>query len=267
MRVGILYSRVRAEEKLIVQAFRARGIEPEMLDVRRIGFDLQQEGNWQEFDVMLERCVSHSRAITAVQILESFGVPCINYVCQRPMAHTAGQEESVGETAVSFWNAIAKYTARFNAGCDRLFDQLMPSIREFHTSSDGLINRAEMKMGLRLPPAFDKAGFIQKNIETAETSEVSIKTYGYEPAYQSDNRHSLARQFRVALRQAGARPRFKLKTGTSDMNVVGPVWNCPIVAYGPGDSRLDHTPNEHIVIEEYRRAINVLQTVLANGRH
>ncbi len=78
MRVGILYSRVRAEEKLIVQALRARGIEPEMLDVRRIGFDLQKGGNWQGFDVMLERCVSHSRAITAVQILESFGVPCVN---------------------------------------------------------------------------------------------------------------------------------------------------------------------------------------------
>ncbi len=191
----------------------------------------------------------------------------IDYVCQRPMAHTAGQEEGVGETAVSFWNAIAEYAARFNEGHDRRFDQLMPSIREFHTSSDGLMNRAEMKLGLRLPPAFDKAGFIQKNLETVKTSEVSIKAYGYEPAYQSDNRHSLARQFRVALRQAGVRPRLKLKTGTSDMNVVGPVWNCPIVAYGPGDCRLDHTPNEHIVIEEYQRAINVLQTVLANGRH
>jgi LysW-gamma-L-lysine carboxypeptidase len=47
------------------------------------------------------------------------------------------------------------------------------------------------------------------------------------------------------------------------MNVVGPAWGCPIVAYGPGDSRLDHTPDEHVVIEEYRRAIAVLADVLA----
>jgi LysW-gamma-L-lysine carboxypeptidase len=49
------------------------------------------------------------------------------------------------------------------------------------------------------------------------------------------------------------------------MNVVGPVWNCPIVAYGPGDSQLDHTPNEHVVIEEYLQAIELLRTVLENG--
>jgi len=41
--------------------------------------------------------------------------------------------------------------------------------------------------------------------------------------------------------------------------VVGPVWNCPIVAYGPGNSSLDHTPNEHIEVEEYLRAIKVLE--------
>jgi len=55
---------------------------------------------------------------------------------------------------------------------------------------------------------------------------------------------------------------FKNKTGTSDMNVVGPVWGQNIVAYGPGDSRLDHTPQEHIRITEYTHAIDVLELVL-----
>ena len=35
------------------------------------------------------------------------------------------------------------------------------------------------------------------------------------------------------------------------MNVVGPAWGCPIVAYGPGDSRLDHAPNEQVPVREY----------------
>jgi LysW-gamma-L-lysine carboxypeptidase len=65
-----------------------------------------------------------------------------------------------------------------------------------------------------------------------------------------------------AIRTEGGRPRFKLKTGTSDMNTVGPAWGCPIVAYGPGDSSLDHTPNEHIDVEEYKRAIDVLTRAL-----
>ena len=53
-----------------------------------------------------------------------------------------------------------------------------------------------------------------------------------------------------------------LKTGTSDMNVVAPVWQCPIVAYGPGDSALDHTPNEHLPLDEYWKAVRVVEHML-----
>jgi LysW-gamma-L-lysine carboxypeptidase len=65
-----------------------------------------------------------------------------------------------------------------------------------------------------------------------------------------------------AIRAEGAKPRFKLKTGTSDMNTVGPVWDCPMVAYGPGDSSLDHTPHEHIAIDEFFKGIAVLSHAL-----
>jgi LysW-gamma-L-lysine carboxypeptidase len=43
---------------------------------------------------------------------------------------------------------------------------------------------------------------------------------------------------------------------------VGPAWGCPIVAYGPGDSSLDHTPDEHIEIDEFLRTIDVLAHTL-----
>jgi len=46
------------------------------------------------------------------------------------------------------------------------------------------------------------------------------------------------------------------------MNVVGPAWGQNIVAYGPGDSHLDHTPQEHIHIAEYTQAIDILELVL-----
>jgi LysW-gamma-L-lysine carboxypeptidase len=46
------------------------------------------------------------------------------------------------------------------------------------------------------------------------------------------------------------------------MNIVAPIWQCPIVAYGPGDSQLDHTPDEHLPLSEYLQAIAVLQNAL-----
>jgi LysW-gamma-L-lysine carboxypeptidase len=178
----------------------------------------------------------------------------------QPMSHTAGSELGVAEKAVSFWNAIDAYAARFNQGRDRLFDQLLPSLRTIHTDSDGLTNRANMQIGLRLPPGFDVAVF--RRWAEGQAGNATFQWYAHEPAYQSSGRDLLGRAFRVALRKADVRPRFKLKTGTSDMNVVGPIWRCPIVAYGPGDSSLDHTPNEHIELAEYKQAIEVLVNVL-----
>lgn len=78
MKIAILYSRIRAEEKLIVQAFEQRGITPDMIDVRRTVFDLHEQNRWTSYDAVLERCVSHSRAVAALQILGALGVPCVN---------------------------------------------------------------------------------------------------------------------------------------------------------------------------------------------
>lgn len=78
MRVGILFSRIRLEEKLIVQALDARDVNYDMIDVREAVFDLNDPTPWQQYDVILERCVSHSRAHAALQILGSWGIPCVN---------------------------------------------------------------------------------------------------------------------------------------------------------------------------------------------
>lgn len=82
------------------------------------------------------------------------------------------------------------------------------------------------------------------------------------PAFRSDKGSPLVRAFLPAIRAEGGKPRLKVKTGTADMNIVGPIWGCPIVAYGPGDSKLDHTPHERIEIAEYLRAIRVLSVAL-----
>ncbi len=184
----------------------------------------------------------------------------LDYELRQPMGHTAGQEQGAAETAVAWWNALSQLIADFNAGRERLFDQLLPSLRDMYTTSDGLTNSALLKVGIRLPPGFDIDNFTNQAIQLS--GEASLRCYAYEPAYQSNRRTPLARAFNQALRQAGALPRFKLKTGTSDMNVVGPIWDCPILAYGPGDSALDHTPDEHINLAEYKQSIQILQLVL-----
>jgi LysW-gamma-L-lysine carboxypeptidase len=184
----------------------------------------------------------------------------LDYCLEQPMGHSAGPEEGVAQRAVRWWNRLLAETEAYNRTRQRLFDQLLPSLRQFNTSSDGLTNHVSVQVGVRLPPQFDSGPFVQSVVDWA--GEAQVRAYGEEEAFAVGRANALVRAFNHALRQRGERPRYLLKTGTSDMNVVGPRWECPIVAYGPGDSRLDHTPEEHIVVEEYLAAIGVLEVVL-----
>jgi [amino group carrier protein]-lysine/ornithine hydrolase len=65
------------------------------------------------------------------------------------------------------------------------------------------------------------------------------------------------------LRSALSVDRWQIcKTGTADLNIVAPIWQCPALVYGPGDSALDHAPNEHIDLGEYAKAVGVLAATL-----
>lgn len=185
----------------------------------------------------------------------------IDYQLRQPMAHSAGPQTGTAEQAVDWWNQLHAYVEQANDGREGLFNQILPSLREIHTSSDGLNNEVHAKIGLRLPPDFDLAAFSLDAASWAGAAELTF--YGYEPAYKGNRRSPLATLFNQVMRQENMRPRFKLKTGTTDMNVVGPVWGCPIVAYGPGDSQLDHTPQEHIELAHYSQAIALLSEVLS----
>jgi LysW-gamma-L-lysine carboxypeptidase len=92
---------------------------------------------------------------------------------------------------------------------------------------------------------------------------------GWEQPWRSDRQNALVRGFLAGMREVdrAVQPGFVVKTGTSDMNVVAPLWQCPIVAYGPGDSGLDHTPQEHLELDEYWKAVLVLEATLRHVAH
>jgi [lysine-biosynthesis-protein LysW]--L-2-aminoadipate ligase len=76
MKVGFLHSLIRKDEKLLLDEFRDRkGIELTMLDDRKLIFDLQSR---PDVDVVIERCINHSRAMHGLRLFESAGVSCIN---------------------------------------------------------------------------------------------------------------------------------------------------------------------------------------------
>ncbi len=86
MRIAVLVTLIRPEEKLLIAAFQAQGIEPDVILDRDLNFDvnagaeqLSPSGSaWRGYDVVLERCVSTSRGLYALALLNSWGVVTIN---------------------------------------------------------------------------------------------------------------------------------------------------------------------------------------------
>ncbi len=139
------------------------------------------------------------------------------------------------------------FAEEYNGVQSGRFNTLDPALRDFRTFSDGLDDGVEMNIVVRIPPGIEAADLEQKMLAWCNGAKLSFP--GSDLPFRSEKNTPPVRALLRAIRAEGGRPRFKLKTGTSDMNVVGPAWGCPIVAYGPGDSSLDHTPDEHIDVK------------------
>lgn len=186
-----------------------------------------------------------------------------HYRVRQSMAHTAGARESVCERAVAYWQQVQHEAAAINADRpEAMFERLQPSLRAMRSQTDGLYETVELELGFRLPPAFDVDRWQARLCQLADGAEV--RCFAHERAVRVERNTPLARAMLAAIRAEGGEPRFVVKTGTSDLNVVATRWRCPMLAYGPGDSALDHTPDEHISVAEYLRSIAVLRHTLAS---
>jgi len=181
-----------------------------------------------------------------------------------PFSHSAGEGTLPAEQGVDLWQAIAAHCAAVNENRSGAFNRLDPSLRAINSRDEGAFGAADMSMGFRLPVDISPHALEAelRALAASHPAEIDLRFEGHEFAHRAEKSTPLVRAFLRAIRAAGEKPAFVVKTGTSDMNVVAPVWQCPILAYGPGDSSLDHTPDEHIDLREYLSAIGVLKTAL-----
>jgi [amino group carrier protein]-lysine/ornithine hydrolase len=185
----------------------------------------------------------------------------LHYEIMQPLAHGAGQQLPAPQIAVGFWNGLAAFCAELNGEKTGAFERIEPTLRRFASDSDGLTERASMDINVRLPQGLAPE-YVWAHLPTQNTAGTVTMLESPVPAYRCEKNTPLVRSLLAGVRAVGGTPRFKVKTGTADMNVVGPVWQCQMAAYGPGDSSLDHTPGEHISLWEYGRAIESLANAL-----
>lgn len=173
----------------------------------------------------------------------------------RPGAHTSAPVPRAVEVAADHWRAVRDRLAEGDASRPA-FDRAIPALVALH----GDVRRAVLEISCRIPVGFDRDGFLDWLRELVGVDTLTVDESL--PAVRSPRTDPVVAALREGIRRHVGAPTAKVKLGTADMNVVGPHWNVPIAAYGPGDSRLDHTDDEHLDLTEYLTAIDVLTTAV-----
>jgi len=186
----------------------------------------------------------------------------------RDARHGASPGPTVAEEALALWERV-RDAASVRTSAARSFDRLDCRLEGIDAGvGDGLVERARLRIGYRVPPGVDPGDLEAAAARLADRdgdSRVVVTTQGREEPVRTARTSSLARAFTRAIAAAGGRTTFKEKSGTSDMNILFPAWGCPMVAYGAGDSRYDHTPIERLSIVDFTRSIRVLKGVLSRA--
>ncbi|MBY8338868.1 M20/M25/M40 family metallo-hydrolase [Streptomyces spinosirectus] len=179
----------------------------------------------------------------------------VGYETSTPPLHTSSPVPTAVEAAAEFSRRVKDYLRAVSESADPV---------SFGTATGTLVrltgdlSRAEAFLTCRVPPGFDFEAF-ERHVTRSAGGRVRFDERV--PAVRRPRSDVVVSALRAAIRSNGGQPALKLKSGTSDMNVVE-EWGVPMAAYGPGDAHLDHTSDEHIAITDLIRSVDVLTTAL-----
>ena len=178
------------------------------------------------------------------------------YVSTSELGHSSRPDDNAIQSAVNWWSRVADFFDADNS--EGVFDTVTTKPVSFDggPTEDGLAVEATVDVQFRVPPKYSIDDV--REVAEGELARGGVHWETPIPPVMASPRTEVARAFRVAIRAAGGEPRLLRKTGTSDMNIYAGAWDCPMVTYGPGDSDLDHAPNEHLDLAEFDSSIDVL---------
>jgi LysW-gamma-L-lysine carboxypeptidase len=144
------------------------------------------------------------------------------------------------------------------------FDSVIINLTSIQGGSPSAINvvpeTMDFVLDVRLPPSIKNASVMRKFRSLAPHS-LSLRAQESIAGVETDPNHPLCRAMVHGIREAGLMPRYVKKSGSADMNITSHA-GIPTIAYGPGDSNLDHTPDEVILLSDYKKSIRALCSAL-----
>ncbi|WP_406277961.1 M20/M25/M40 family metallo-hydrolase [Embleya sp. NBC_00896] len=141
---------------------------------------------------------------------------------------------------------------------ERRHPDAMTAVLGIHARNQGDTQVGDAVVDVRVPPALDVDELLGA-LRELTMDPIRLEVVRATPGVTTPRSDPLVKVFQRAFRAADVTPRFLLKKGSSDMNTLATTWHgVPMVAYGPGDAKLDHTPHERLDAAEFRRAQGIL---------
>jgi acetylornithine deacetylase len=191
---------------------------------------------------------SGSTALT----LGYFGLLKVRVSAVTETGHSAGKEVMTAP------DALVVALGRIRDGVGEVAPDAVSAVVDVVHETGPHTSRATGVLNFRVPPGADLDA-LRGTAEAHASESLTITVLRCTPGYAGGRTSSLARAFARSLTRAGIRPRYVVKKGTSDMNTLATTWRtAEMVAYGPGDARLDHTAAERISAQDYQLARAVL---------
>lgn len=202
------------------------------------------------------------------------GILTVKVTVETPSGHSAAPWlfDNAIEKAMEFWRQINKLHLREEKLKSRFYSitSCLTGIKGGNSSASFIPSHCEILVQMRIPPQLTPEQVfneVKRKIDRYKATNpkvtVTLETVDVAKAFEADRRSVIVRALAWGIRKTTLNyASFSRKTGTGDMNVLGNELKIPVVTYGPGDSRLDHTPNEHIDLQEYLNSIEVLKKAL-----
>ncbi len=196
----------------------------------------------------------------------------VEVTCSTPGGHSSAPWLSRNslEEAFGFWQLVRESMLENDAMTK--FDSVTGSLTQLRANerANTIPSCARMAIDVRIPPRqtlSETARRIEKLVSEYQSSheglDLQVSFADGAVPYVGSTDSALVSAFRGAIRRVtGRQVQLVKKTGTSDMNHLAVKTAIPMIAYGPGDSRLDHTDREKISIAEYLQSIEVIAAAI-----
>ena len=170
--------------------------------------------------------------------------------------HYSSPTPTTTDVALDWTASVRSLAATRHA--ESLFASLTAKTVAVETRRSGDSEATRVTVDFRLPPGISTADVMALLPTEPGRPRLAVRIRAEPIEVARANPVALA--LTNAIRASGARPTLWRKSGTSDLNVVAPVWGVPAAAYGPGDARLDHTAHESLAESELLRSVSVLRS-------